>query len=80
MISAYPLGMEDQTIAREQITASSTQKNWYPYRARLNAPYAWFNRVDDSAPWIQVNFTTSVIIAEIQTQGHMYGIANSLQI
>ena len=68
-----PLGIEDGSITNNQITASSywQGENVYPgWKGRLNnADGCWSEADGDSTPWIQVAFTSDVIITAIQTQG-----------
>ena len=66
-----PLGIEDGSIANNQITASSQWNSDYPgWKGRLNsANEFWSKGNNDDTPWIQVAFTSEVIITAIQTQG-----------
>ena len=69
-----PLGMEDESIADHQIHASSylSEKgnNHEPWRGRLNNSNGyWSALITDDYPWIQVEFSSAVIITAIQTQG-----------
>ncbi|XP_038060383.1 lactadherin-like isoform X1 [Patiria miniata] len=72
-----PLGMEDGRIPDASITASSmwnNQANHGPTRARLNhetaSAAAWCIAVpNETDPWIQVDFSCSVIITGVITQG-----------
>ncbi|KAJ6663306.1 hypothetical protein lerEdw1_010442 [Lerista edwardsae] len=71
-----PLGMESQTIANHQITASSSKTrmltSWSPSLARLNMKgrvNAWRPQVDSPAEWLQVNFAKTMRLTGIVTQG-----------
>ena len=68
-----PLGIEDGSITNDQITTSSywQDENAYPgWKGRLNNTDGfWSMGEDDSAPWIQVAFSSPVTITAIQTQG-----------
>lgn len=69
-ISAYPLGVEDQTISKNQFNASSERPQFRAYRARLNSKiFAWFPLVEDPTPWIQVELNSNATIVGIQTHG-----------
>ncbi|XP_072043351.1 uncharacterized protein [Amphiura filiformis] len=68
------LGMRDGTIMRDQITASSyhTAQMGYmylPWRARPSSQGHWRPDNDTLDSWIQVDFSETVIITEIETQG-----------
>ena len=61
---AEPLGLKDNTIPNEQITASSYYKtwglsafSWFPYYARLDNQgkfNAWTAQTDSASEWLQV--------------------------
>ena len=65
--------MEDKTIAKWQITASSHFRNYEPWQARLRSGRSWATKTQSpSSPWIQVQFMNSVVITGMQTQGGEY--------
>ena len=71
MATPAPLGMEDRTIIGRQIEESSVKDNDDIYegrQARLNINRYWKPQ-DKSGSWIQVTFTSPVIITGIRTQG-----------
>ncbi|MBN3318452.1 FA5V protein, partial [Atractosteus spatula] len=68
-----PLGLQQQSVKDNQITASQYRGDWKPHLARLHntGKYnAW--SVDEntaSSLWIQVDFQRPVVISKIATQG-----------
>ena len=62
-----PLGMEDGSIANDQITTDSHAYDFYAWKARLNnADGHWLST--SQAPWIQVAFQSEVNITALQIQ------------
>ena len=69
-----PLGMEDESIADHQINASSYYSDngnkYEPWRGRLNNNNGYWSPFNtDDSPWIQVVFSSAVVITAVQTQG-----------
>ena len=75
ILSAIPLGMEDGSIADEQVTASSNFNGRNPWNGRLNNTNGhWAAGRNDATPWIQVAFSSAVTITAIQAQGAAFGL------
>ncbi|CAH2220387.1 coagulation factor V [Pelobates cultripes] len=73
---SVPLGMENNLIKDEQITASSYKQSWYkswkPTLARLNnqgSVNAWQAKSNNNQQWLQINFLQTKKITAIATQG-----------
>ncbi|XP_007480806.2 coagulation factor V isoform X2 [Monodelphis domestica] len=72
-----PLGMENQKIENNQITASSMKKSWLgdswePFYARLNAQgrvNAWQAKSNNNKQWLQIDLLKPKKITAIATQG-----------
>ena len=71
-----PLGMESQSISDSQITASSERDPSHGagnarlnFRASSGRTGAWSALLPESSPWLQVDFTRTVALAKIATQG-----------
>ncbi|XP_038058774.1 lactadherin-like [Patiria miniata] len=68
--SPGPLGMEDGTIPNDHITASSYQKDYFGFKARLNNFKQWATYVDKSTnSWIEVDLVQSTVVTGVITQG-----------
>ncbi|XP_072270189.1 coagulation factor V [Pyxicephalus adspersus] len=72
-----PLGLENNKIKDEQITASSYKSSWYssswlPSLARLNkagSVNAWQAKSNNNQQWLQIDLLTTKKITAIATQG-----------
>uniref|UniRef100_A0A8C5LQL5 Coagulation factor V n=1 Tax=Leptobrachium leishanense TaxID=445787 RepID=A0A8C5LQL5_9ANUR len=71
-----PLGMENNLITDEQITASSYKTSWYrtwkPSLARLNKQgmvNAWQAKSNNNQQWLQIDFLQTKKLTGIATQG-----------
>ncbi|XP_019625071.1 PREDICTED: discoidin, CUB and LCCL domain-containing protein 2-like [Branchiostoma belcheri] len=69
------LGMKNNDIRNDQITASSTyqlagQDPWSAFYARIGNRYAWYPSVDNKNQWLQVDLRKQMVITGVQTQGH----------
>ena len=64
-----PLGMEDNRISNYQLSASSEYGGLEKHLGRLNGQACWGANHKDMNQWYQVDFTTTVRLLEIHTQG-----------
>uniref|UniRef100_A0A8D2LED6 Coagulation factor VIII n=1 Tax=Varanus komodoensis TaxID=61221 RepID=A0A8D2LED6_VARKO len=71
-----PLGMENEAISNEQISASSyidgVFSSWAPFLARLNMGgriNAWRPKVDSQKEWLQIDFKRTMRVTGLLTQG-----------
>ena len=64
-----PLGMVDETILDNQITASSVYGMYQPWHGRLQNTKCWAANREDQNQWIEVDFLKVVTVTGIQTQG-----------
>ena len=67
-----PLGLADDTIEDDQMTASSQYSDLKAYKGRLRKTGRnfWASSTGDlDSPWLQVDFLKPVVITGIQTQG-----------
>ncbi|XP_078678958.1 lactadherin-like [Branchiostoma floridae x Branchiostoma belcheri] len=75
-----PLGMENDYIEDNQISASSEKSGYEAYMGRLNGPRAWQPTVANTNQWLQVKFNNRTIITGIQTQGLWGGHVKSYRL
>ncbi|XP_078682660.1 uncharacterized protein LOC144917029 [Branchiostoma floridae x Branchiostoma belcheri] len=71
------LGMKNNDIRNDQITASSTyqfglQRPWSAFYARIGNTYAWYPSVNNKNQWLQVDLRKQMVITGVQTQGHRH--------
>ena len=61
--------MEDYRISKYQLSASSEYEGLEKHLGRLNGQECWAAKHLDMNQWYQVDFTTTVRLLEIHTQG-----------
>ncbi|XP_052092501.1 mucin-5AC-like [Mytilus californianus] len=65
-----PMGMQNEAIRREMITASSQRSSSSsPEHARLNGPNSWIAGVDNKNQYIQVDFLQPTFVTGVTTEG-----------
>ena len=68
------LGLEERTIADQDIKASSELLSYPAANARLHTPNSsWCYRVQSIDDYLQVDFNDYFIVSEIETQGYQMG-------
>ncbi|CAH1255409.1 CSMD3 [Branchiostoma lanceolatum] len=67
-----PLGMESGWITDNKITASPADPGFPPSAARLHGNGSWIP-VNPQSSWLQVEFTNTMILTGIRTQGFRAG-------
>ena len=66
----FPLGLENGMLTDGQISASSYLDDQHlPYFARLRNDSYWQPEANDTSPWIQVTFSSQVVISVLVIQG-----------
>ncbi|XP_014665852.1 PREDICTED: hemocytin-like [Priapulus caudatus] len=61
---------DDGEIRDDQITASTSKKNYPPHLGRLDGRTGWRPRVKDDQQYIEVRFDQRTMITGVETQGH----------
>ena len=63
------IGMKSGLIYWSQMSSSSLSEGHTAHAAVIDGPGCWLPDANDTEPWVQVDFSTTLQLVELETQG-----------